>query len=167
MLRTATITVLLLASTVTSPAGAGPMAAAPGNATATPAPTDTLAVAQAEVMAAERAFAKTMADRDPAAFAGFLAEETVFFAGEQATRGRAAVAASWAGLFEGPAAPFSWEPDQVQVLDSGTLALSTGPVRDPSGKVIARFNSIWRREAPGVWKVVFDKGSPVCAPKSP
>ena len=37
----------------------------------------------------------------------------------------------------------------------------------PSGKVIARFNSIWRREAPGVWKVVFDKGSPVCAPKSP
>ena len=166
MLRTATITVLLLASTVTSPAGAGPIATAPGNATATPAPTDTLAVAQAEVMAAERAFARTMADRDHAAFTSFLAEETVFFSGEQATRGRAAVAASWARLYEGPAAPFSWEPDQVQVLDSGALALSTGPVRDPSGKVIARFNSIWRREAPGVWKVVFDKGSPVCGPEA-
>lgn len=167
MLRTATITVLLLVSTVASPAGAGPVSTAPRAATAAPAPTDALAVAQAEVMAAERAFARTMADRDHAAFAGFLAEETVFFSGEQATRGRAAVAASWARLYAGAEAPFSWEPDQVQVLDSGTLALSTGPVRDPSGKVVARFNSIWRREAPGVWKVVFDKGSPVCAPKAP
>jgi ketosteroid isomerase-like protein len=167
MLRTATLTVLLLASTVTAPAGAGPLATSPGTATAATTPNHALTVAQAEVMAAERAFAKTMADRDHAAFTGFLAEETVFFSGEQATRGRAAVAASWARLYEGPDAPFSWEPDQVQVLDSGTLALSTGPVRDPSGKVIARFNSIWRREAPGVWKVVFDKGSPVCAPKAP
>lgn len=166
MLRTATITILLLASTATSPAGAGPVATAPGNSATASAPTDALAVAQAEVIAAERAFARTMADRDHAAFTSFLAEETVFFSGEQATRGRAAVAASWARLYEGPAAPFSWEPDQVQVLDSGALALSTGPVRDPSGKVIARFNSIWRREAPGVWKVVFDKGSPVCGPEA-
>jgi hypothetical protein len=45
------------------------------------------------------------------------------------------------------------------VLDSGTLALSSGPVRSPDGKVFARFNSIWRLEAPGVWRVVFDKGS--------
>lgn len=168
MLRTATITVLLLASTVTAPAGAGPVVAtSPDTASAVPAPTNDLTVAQAAVLAAERAFARTMADRDHAAFTGFLAEEAVFFSGEQATRGRAAVAASWARLYEGAEAPFSWEPDQVQVLDSGTLALSTGPVRDPTGKVIARFNSIWRREAPGVWKVVFDKGSPVCAPRAP
>jgi ketosteroid isomerase-like protein len=33
-------------------------------------------------------------------------------------------------------------------------------VRDPDGKVIGRFNSVWRQEAPGVWRVVFDKGSP-------
>ena len=33
-------------------------------------------------------------------------------------------------------------------------------VRDPDGKVIGRFNSIWRQEAPGRWRVVFDKGSP-------
>jgi ketosteroid isomerase-like protein len=46
------------------------------------------------------------------------------------------------------------------VLSSGELALSTGLVRNPEGKVVARFNSIWRREAPGTWRVVFDKGSP-------
>jgi hypothetical protein len=33
-----------------------------------------------------------------------------------------------------------------------------GPVFDPAGKCIGRFNSIWRQEAPGVWKIVFDKG---------
>jgi len=43
---------------------------------------------------------------------------------------------------------------------SVTLALSTGLVRDPSGKTVARFNSIWRLEAPNRWRVVFDKGSP-------
>ena len=62
--------------------------------------------------------------------------------------------------FATPEAPFSWEPDQVEVLESGTLALSTGPVRDPAGVVIARFNSIWRLEAANRWRVVFDKGSP-------
>jgi hypothetical protein len=33
-------------------------------------------------------------------------------------------------------------------------------VRDADGKPIARFNSVWRQEAPGVWRVVFDKGQP-------
>ena len=59
-------------------------------------------------------------------------------------------------------APFSWEPEQVQVLDSGTLALSSGPVRNPEGKTVATFTSIWRLEAPGVWRIVFDKGNRVC-----
>ena len=113
-----------------------------------------------QVFAAERAFARSMAERDARAFAAFVADEAVFFGGAAPLRGKAAVVAGWARFFEGPAAPFSWEPDQVEVLDSGTLALSTGPVRDLAGKVIARFNSIWRLEAPGTWRVVFDKGSP-------
>ena len=49
--------------------------------------------------------------------------------------------------------------------DSGTLALSTGPVRDPAGSVVATFTSIWRREA-GRWRIVFDKGNEAC-PKKP
>lgn len=115
-----------------------------------------------QVMDTERAFAKSMADRDHAAFATFLADEAIFFSGDSSVRGKAAVAAQWKPFFEGKEPPFSWEPDQVQVLDTGDLALSTGPVRDPAGKVVGRFNSIWRREAPGQWRIVFDKGSPVC-----
>jgi ketosteroid isomerase-like protein len=117
---------------------------------------------QRQVAATERAFAKTMADRDHAAFARFLSAETVFFSATPALRGSAAVAAWWKRFFESPQAPFSWEPETVEVLDSGTLALSSGPVRDPSGKIVNTFTSIWRLEAPGTWRIIFDKGNRVC-----
>ena len=58
-------------------------------------------------------------------------------------------------------------PAIVVVLDSGTLALSSGPVFDPAGQQVATFTSIWRREAKGVWRIVFDKGNQVCPPPSP
>ncbi|HWJ04168.1 MAG TPA: nuclear transport factor 2 family protein [Steroidobacteraceae bacterium] len=117
-------------------------------------------IAQQQVLAAERDFARSMADRDRAAFARFVADEAIFFGAGEPLRGKAQVVEGWSNYFEGTAAPFSWAPDQVEVLASGTLALSTGLVRDPQGKVVARFNSVWRLEAPGEWRVVFDKGSP-------
>lgn len=116
---------------------------------------------QRQVANAERAFARTMADRDLAAFTSMLSEEAVFFSGPRPLRGKQQVTDWWKRYYEKPAAPFSWEPEQVEVLDSGTLALSSGPVRDLKGKVIATFTSIWRLEAPGVWRIVFDKGNDV------
>lgn len=123
--------------------------------------------ARGAVIAAERAFAKSMADRDIDAFAGWLSEEAIFFTGPTPLRGKAAVLGWWSRYFASKEAPFSWEPDQVEVIASGTLALSTGPVRDPTGNVTGRFNSIWRLEAPGHWRVVFDKGSSSAAPSKP
>lgn len=116
--------------------------------------------ARGQVWAAELAFAHSMAQRNVDAFAEFIADEAVFFSGTTPLRGRRAVIEAWSAYFSAPAAPFSWEPDQVEVLASGTLALSTGPVRNPAGVVIARFSSIWRLEAPNRWRVVFDKGGP-------
>ena len=118
--------------------------------------------AEKQVADTERAFAKTMADRDHAAFATFLADETVFFTGPTPLHGKATVAAAWKRFYERPQAPFSWQPEVVEVLESGTLAISSGPVFDPSGKKFATFTSIWRMEAPGVWRIVFDKGNPEC-----
>ena len=117
----------------------------------------------AQVRAAETAFAQTMAARDHDAFASFVADEALFFGNTSVLRGKAAVVAAWKGYFDGPRAPFSWQPETVEVLDSGTLALTSGPVRDSDGKQVGTFNSIWRREAGGRWKVVFDKGCPPCA----
>ena len=140
---------------------AGLLALLAAGCVATPATVD-LAAAREEVEATERAFAATMARRDLAAFASFLANDTVFFAGPTPLRGKDAVVKAWAKFYEGDEAPFSWEPDLVEVLEAGTLALSSGPVRDPQGNPVGRFNSIWRRETPGVWRIVFDKGEDVC-----
>jgi len=63
-----------------------------------------------QVRAAEAGFARTMADRDHAAFVAYLAEDAVFFGRSGVQRGKAAVAAAWKPLFEAPRAPFAWEP---------------------------------------------------------
>jgi len=124
---------------------------------------ETNADLQAQVRDTERAFAKTMADRDHAAFTSFVSDEAVFFSGPKTVlRGRKAVADAWKRFYEGPKAPFSWEPESVEVLDSGTLGLSSGPVRDLEGNRIGTFSSIWRRGPDRKWTIVFDKGCPPC-----
>jgi ketosteroid isomerase-like protein len=115
----------------------------------------------------ERAFAKTMADRDIAAFAKFLSADAVFQGGKSPLRGPDAVVAAWKKFFEDARPPFSWEPDQVLVMTTGQLAMSSGPVRDPSGQLVGRFNSVWRQESPGLWRIVLDMGSDACDCKKP
>ena len=117
---------------------------------------------RSQVAEVERAFAKTMADRDYDAFTSFLSEEAVFLAGTNAQRGKQAVAAQWEAYFEESAPPFSWEPETVSVLDSGKLAISTGPVWNAEGKRTSTYTSIWRQEEPGVWRIIFDKGDRFC-----
>jgi ketosteroid isomerase-like protein len=130
--------------------------------TTSPAFPQTPAQLADQVRAAETAFADSMARRDFAAFAAMVSDEAVFFGGQGPLRGKQAVLAGWKAFFDAPSAPFAWKSETVEVLASGTLALSSGPVFDPQGKTIGTFNSIWRRE-PGGWRVVFDKGCN-CAP---
>lgn len=112
-----------------------------------------------QVTQTELGFARTMAMRDHAAFASFLAEDAVFLNGGRGElRGKSAIADYWKRYYAAPQAPFSWQPDRVAVLDSGALAYSTGPVSAPDGKLFARFYSTWRREASGLWRIVFDDG---------
>jgi len=120
---------------------------------------------QRQVRATEQAFARTMADRDHTAFATFLADDAIFMSEKRTLRGKPQVMEGWKGFYAGADAPFSWEPEKVEVLESGTLALSTGAVHNPQGDRIGTFNSIWRREADGHWRVVFDKGCPPCTCK--
>jgi len=133
-------------------------------ALASAAAAETNAELKEQVRQAEIAFAKTMADRNHAAFATFIADDSVFFGRSEALRGKAAVVAGWKQLYEGPQAPFSWGPETVEVLSSGELALSSGPVLDPTGKRFGTFQSIWKREKDGGWRVIFDKGADYCPP---
>jgi len=119
-----------------------------------------------QVLATELAFAKTMADRDFNGFVRFLSRDAIFFSQSGVQRGTAQIAADWEPLFKDKVAPFSWTPDAVEVLSSGDLALSTGVVL-VGGKVVGRFNSVWRLEAGHTWRVVFDKGEQICATPVP
>jgi ketosteroid isomerase-like protein len=130
---------------------------------AAPVRADSLEDLAIRVRARETAFAKAMADRDPAAFATFVSEEALFL-GRGVLRGRAAVTEGWKHYFEGDEAPFSWTPERVEVVESGTLAISSGPVFGPDGRRIGTFNSTWRHEADGEWRVVLDIGCPPCSP---
>ena len=128
-----------------------------------------LTASQREVFAAESAFAASFARRDTAAFAALLADDAVFFGRTGAMRGKAAVVEGWRPLLTAAAPPFSWRPEQVEVLASGDLAHSSGPVVGADGRQFGTFNSIWRRQPDGTWLVVFDKGCPACdcEPKKP
>jgi ketosteroid isomerase-like protein len=145
---------LLAAATLPAATGAATAAAWPG--------ADEIAKRVAEVTATETAFARTMADRDLAAFRRFLAPDTIWLNGKTPQHGPDAVMAGWTKFFDGPTPPFSWLPDLVVVLPSGDLAHSSGPVSSPDGKVFARFQSVWRRKPGGGWEIVFDQGSDVC-----
>ncbi len=121
-----------------------------------------------QVADTERAFAKTMADRDYGGFQSFIADDAIFLTGGgDALRGKATIAARWKRFFDGPAAPFAWDPEHVIVLDDGTLAQTHGPVMDVDGRIVSRFQSVWRRESSGEWRVVFDNGYPVCPVPGP
>ena len=137
-------------------------ASIPASGAAAPAPDAArLEAIAAQVKAREIAFAQTMADRRFDRFADFVAEDAVF-RGAALRIGRTEIVEKWRRFFDGPKAPFSWAPETVEVLDSGTLGLSSGPVLDPTGKRVGTFNSVWRREPDGRWRVTFDKGCPPC-----
>lgn len=111
-----------------------------------------------QVFAAESSFAASMAQRDFNAFASHVSPEAIFFGDTTVMRGKEAVLNGWRRFFQKPNAPFSWKPDVIEVLQSGKLAISNGPVFDPGGKKVGNFSSIWRLEPDGSWKIIFDKG---------
>lgn len=115
-----------------------------------------------QVFAAESTFAHSMAARDVQTFASMVATEAIFMGRRGALQGKDTIVAVWRPFFVDSQPPFSWYPEVVEVLASGTLALTSGPVHDPSGKQTGTFTSIWRREADGHWRIVFDKGCPAC-----
>ena len=79
-------------------------------------PQPALDTLQREVWATEIGFARSMAERDFAAFGRYLSEHAVFWSGSKVLRGKAAVLEAWKRFYEGPQAPFSWQPDEVVVL---------------------------------------------------
>jgi ketosteroid isomerase-like protein len=172
--RTLTLIIGTVAAAALAACSSAPQPRTAASRRAAPAASETAtASAQAQVQSAtaqvirtEQAFAATMADRSFKNFLTFLSPDAIFFSGSTVEHGPAEIAEQWAPYFQGRRAPFSWQPDHVDVLADGKLALSTGPLLQ-QGKIVGRFDSVWRLEAPNTWRIVFDKGEAVCSAPPP
>lgn len=113
----------------------------------------------------EIAFSLSVENQDPTAFESFI-DADARFVGGSISRGPVEITAAWSVFFADDGPEMKWRPQYVEVLEDGKLALSRGPYRmtthDPEGKPTEHwgtFNSVWRRQTDGTWKVVFDAGS--------
>ncbi|MGH8083121.1 MAG: YybH family protein [Lysobacter sp.] len=130
-----------------------------------PAPTP-LSAEECAVWARELSFARSIAEHDARAFAAHLHPQAAFGAGRpQPAHGRERIAEQWAGLIEGKSLRLRWYPLRVTVGGSGDMAWSTGPALyqklDPGAEpryLIGAYQSVWHRDADGVWRIVFDDG---------
>ncbi|WP_133499850.1 YybH family protein [Cognatilysobacter terrigena] len=142
-----------------------PALAAAAAAAPTPPPPAPFSADECAVFARELSFAKSVADHDAAAFAEHVAPDAAFAAGSpHPQRGRDAIVRAWTPIVKGEGLRLEWYPVRTTVV--GDIAWSTGPaLAEESEKGTTRltrstFQSVWRRNAQGVWQVVFDGGTP-------
>ncbi|MBT8092591.1 MAG: nuclear transport factor 2 family protein [Gammaproteobacteria bacterium] len=125
-----------------------------------------LADPDTDVRCHEIAFSQSVEVRDFDAFKSFL-DEDARFVGNRALRGPEEIAAAWQVFFDEDGPRIKWRPQFVEVLEDGKLALTRGPFEmvaaDEDGNPVVSwgtFNSVWRLHTDGLWRVVFDAGSP-------
>ena len=118
-----------------------------------------------EVRCREIAFSRAVEEQDLEAFREFI-DADARFVGANVSRGVDEVAATWTVFFKENGPTIKWRPQIIEVLADGKLALSRGPYRAlspfPNGDVVEQwgtFNSIWRLNDDGEWRVVFDAGN--------
>ncbi len=129
-----------------------------------------LADLTADVRCREIGFSKAAETRDLDAFRSYIDADARFVASD-VRRGVDEVVAAWAPFFAADGPAIRWRPSVVEVLENGRLALSRGPYRvvakDADGEPVEHwgtFNSVWRLNDDGIWRVVFDAGSPSESP---
>ena len=132
--------------------------------------TATLADLTDDVRCREIGFSKSVESQDAEAFASVL-DPDARFVGNSVMSGPDAIIEAWSFFFGEDAPKMKWRPRFVEVLNDGTLALTRGPFRmitkDEEGNETEHwgtFNSFWRLQENGEWKVVFDAGSPASQP---
>ncbi len=125
-----------------------------------------------DVRCREIGFSKSIETRDMELFRSFL-DDDARFVGGSVRRGPDEIVAGWRTYEPDDGPMLKWRPHIVEVLEDGKLALSRGPYKytekNEEGEEVnywGTFNSIWRLQENGSWKVVFDAGSPAAQPPS-
>lgn len=112
---------------------------------------------------ADAAFARSVADRDAAAFRAFLEEEAVFVSGTGLLQGREAIFARWQRFLVEGGPVLRWAPTGGDGAASGDLGWTVGSSRyegkDAAGKPVvadSRYLTVWRRTGEAPWRVALD-----------
>ncbi len=117
------------------------------------------------VRCTEIAFSRSVEARDADRFRALI-DPDARFVGGTVQRGRDEIFAAWKVFFDEDGPRIVWRPQFIEVLEDGSLALTRGPyrvtTRNDDGSTVTSwgtFNSVWRRNDDGNWRVVFDAGS--------
>lgn len=116
---------------------------------------------------ADEQFCQAVADRNVDRFVAFIDENATFNSGgDVVERGRTAVQQAWAPYFKPGGPTLMWKPDKAEVLPQGEVGYTVGHwerrVTDATGQTSVthgNYLTVWRKQADGSWKVVFDAGS--------
>ena len=132
----------------------------------------TEAQAAAEIMAADNLFSKVTGEKRLEGFMSFLSDSVMTLAPDTAViRGKDGLRKVWAGL-DKPTFHVVWHPLYAYASSCGDLGYSVGVAefwkdvagaKQPLGS--SKYLTVWRRQADGSWKVVFDTGVEDSAPK--
>jgi len=125
--------------------------------------------------AADAAWLKAYQEKDAVKAAGFYADQGAMLApNAPLLAGKDALAKFIAKSFEMRDYHIAWRPNRVEVAQSGELGYTSGiyemSFREPSGKLVldqGKYLMVWKRQADGAWKVLFDISNSDLSPASP
>jgi len=132
-----------------------------------------LAAEEAAIRAADAQWLAAATTHDLEKILPFWSDDaTILAPGSPAVVGKAAIRQYVAGAFATPGFSITWKTDRIEVAGSGDMAYSTGSdkisVNTPDGKTVTEENrsiAVWKKQADGSWKCVYDVMSPA-APNS-
>lgn len=123
-----------------------------------------------DVRCREIAFSRSVENRDIESFRSFL-DNDARFVGSSVDRGPDEISVAWQTFFSDDGPAIKWRPQFVEVLEDGDLALTRGPYRmiakNSEGNEVEHwgtFNSVWRKNEDGVWRIIFDAGNNAATP---
>lgn len=146
--------------------GSGPIAD-PIPATSGTLVTDTESSLEAELLQADRDFARSVREQRLEGWVGAFDEEGVVLPAEgPKVVGREAIRDFYAPLFAEPSFEMSWSPAGAEVAASGDLGVTFGDWNTSAGKAgteagesEGKYVTVWKRAGDGRWRVLADIGN--------
>ncbi|HEX5005118.1 MAG TPA: hypothetical protein VFV65_07365 [Gemmatimonadales bacterium] len=143
--------------------------------TAAPAAPPDPAAVRASLIAADEAFAAATAEYGLEGWVGAYDSTGIQMAPDDPyTPGIPAIRAAMAPVFADSTFNLTWTPTMAFASVDGTLGytlgtwMSTRYNAEGKGQVVTgKYVTIWRKQADGSWKVVFDGGNPDTSPRLP